>query len=176
MKKIVLLMFAVFAMAVSALAQEREISGVVIDSDSKVTFTKITEPTANNSFTDGTNWTPVIIKAETAGVYTFVGRDGIADLSGYKAKSVGNSSDQVKFVGSFVNEVPSGDYASTTNYGITTDGTSFAKMGSSVKTTYYRAFIADGRHSSARELSLSFDDEATGISETLSAKEVFGDA
>ncbi len=35
MKKIVLLMFAVFAMAVSALAQEREISGVVIDSDSK---------------------------------------------------------------------------------------------------------------------------------------------
>ena len=146
-----------------------------IDSDSKVTFTKITEPTASNSFTDGTNWTPVIIKAETAGVYTFVGRDGIADLSGYKAKSVGNSSDQVKFVGSFVNEVPSDDYASTTNYGITTDGTSFAKMGSGVKTTYYRAFIADGRPSSARELSLSFDDETTGISETLSAKEVFGD-
>ena len=138
--------------------------------DGKITFTKIADPTANNIFTDGTNWTPVIIHAETAGVYTFVGRDGIADISGYKAKSVGNSSDQVKFVGSFVNEVPSGDYASTTNYGITTDGTSFAKMGSSVKTTYYRAFIADGRPSSARELSLSFDDETTGISEELRVK------
>lgn len=143
--------------------------------DGKITFTKIADPTASNTFTDGTNWTPVIIKAETAGVYTFVGRDGIADLSGYKAKSVGNSSDQVKFVGSYCNKVPDGTYASTTNYGITTDGTSFAKMGSGVKTSYYRAFIADGRPSSARELSLSFDDEATGISETLSAKEVFGD-
>lgn len=135
-----------------------------------VQFEKITAPTDNNTFTDGTNWTPVIIKAEKAGVYTFVGRDGIADLSGYKAKTVGGSDNKVFWVGSFVNEVPTGDYASTTNYGITADGTSFAQMGSGVKTTYYRAFLADNRGSSARALALSFGDEATAISSIEAAK------
>ena len=138
--------------------------------DGKITFTKIADPTASNTFTDGTNWTPVIIHAETAGVYTFVGRDGIADLSGYKAKTVGNSSDQLKWVGSFVEEKPTGDYLSTINYGITSDGSSFAKFGTDTKTSYYRAFLADGRGAAARELSLSFDDDVTSISEELRVK------
>ena len=139
-------------------------------SDGKIVFTRIADPTANNTFTDGTNWTPVIIHAETAGVYTFVGRDGIADLSGYKARNVGNSSDQLKWVGSFVEEKPTGDYLSTINYGITSDGSSFAKFGTETKTSYYRAFLADGRGATARELSLSFDDDVTSISEELRVK------
>lgn len=139
--------------------------------DGKITFTKIADPTASNTFTDGTNWTPVIIHAETAGVYTFVGRDGIADLSGYKAKTVGNSSDQLKWVGSFVEEKPTGDYLSTINYGITSDGSSFAKFGTDTKTSYYRAFLADGRGATARELSLGFDDDVTGLNEVRGLKE-----
>ena len=139
--------------------------------DGKITFTKIADPTASNTFTDGTNWTPVIIHAETAGVYTFVGRDGIADLSGYKAKTVGNSSDQLKWVGSFVEEKPTDDYLSTINYGITSDGSSFAKFGTETKTSYYRAFLADGRGATARELSLSFDDDVTGLNEVRGLKE-----
>ena len=138
--------------------------------DGKITFTKIADPTASNTFTDGTNWTPVIIHAETAGVYTFVGRDGIADLSGYKAKTVGNSGNQLKWVGSFVEEKPTGDYLSTINYGITSNGSSFAKFGTDTKTSYYRAFLADGRGATARELSLSFDDDVTSISEELRVK------
>ncbi|MBR2114515.1 MAG: hypothetical protein IJ929_07600 [Prevotella sp.] len=42
-------------------------------------------------------------------------------------------------------------------------------MGDGIKTTFYRAFLADGRPSSARELSLSFsDDETTGIENVVS--------
>ena len=142
-----------------------------------VQFEKIENPTADKSFTDGTDWTPVIIKAETAGIYTFVGRDAITswgDIT-YKSKKVGNSGTDpncIYWVGSFVNEVPTGTYASTTNYGITTDGTSFAKMGSGVKTTFYRAFLADNRSTgtSARALTLSFGDEATAISSIEAAK------
>lgn len=137
--------------------------------DGTVSFTKIEDPKASNSFTDGSDWTPVIIKAEAAGIYTFVGRDAITSWDGitYKSKKVGNSGTDpngIYWVGSFVNEVPTGDYASTVNYGITSDGTSFAKMGSGVKTTYYRAFLADNRGNNARALTLSFGDEATGIS------------
>ena len=141
-----------------------------INSNGVVSFTKLSDSdlTAATAFTNGTDWTPVIIKAEKAGVYTFVGRDGIANLSGYKSKTVGGSNNQVFWVGSFVNEAPmaSGkDYASyAACYGITSNGASFAKMSSDTKTTYYRAFLADNRGSNARALTLSFGDEATGIS------------
>ena len=123
--------------------------------------------TASGTLSAGT---PCIIKADEAGLYLIPAAstpNQIASPESYYATAASND---IKFVGSFVNEVPSGGYASTTNYGITTDGTSFAKMGSGVKTSYYRAFIADGRTSSARELSLSFDDETTGISEELRVK------
>ena len=146
-----------------------------------VQFEKIEDPTTDNSFTNGTDWTPVIIKAETVGIYTFVGRDAITswgDIT-YKPKKVGNSGDDTKciyWVGSFVDEAPMGSgnsYASyAACYGITSDGTSFAKMSSDTKTTYYRAFLADNRGAttSARALTLSFDDEATAISSIEAAK------
>ena len=145
-----------------------------VNGNGTVTFDKIADPTANNTFTDGTDWTPVIIKAETAGVYTFVGRDGIADLSGYKAKTVGGSDGKVFWVGSFVNEVPTEAYASTVNYGITADGKSFAKFGTETKTTYYRAFLADNRDASARALTLTIGDETNGISSLDAGKDDSG--
>ena len=45
-----------------------------------------------------------------------------------------------KFVGSYVNEVPSGDYASTSNFAITASG--IQKMGADETTDYYRAFLS----------------------------------
>lgn len=150
-----------------------------IDGSGVITFNKMSSSdlTYSTTFTDGADWTPVIIHAENAGVYTFVGRDAITDWSTitYSAKNVGGSDNKVKWVGSFVNEVPTGDYASTTNYGITTDGTKFAVMGEGTKTTYYRAFLADSRTTGARALTLSFDDETTGISETMKMEDVFGE-
>lgn len=146
-------------------------SGVV--SFSKMSNSDLTESTA---FTNGTdNWTPVIIKAETAGVYTFVGRDAITSWDGitYKSKTVDGSSDKLFWVGSFVNEVPLGNYASTVNYGITSDGTKFAKMGDGIKTTYYRAFLADNRGAAARALTLSFDN-GDGTTDIISVKDIDG--
>lgn len=148
---------------------------VSINGSGVVSFSKMSdsELTASTAFTNGTDWTPVIIKAETAGVYTFVGRDGQNTASGYKSKTVGGSDDKVFWVGSFVEEVPTGTYASTTNYGITADGTSFAKMGSGVKTTYYRAFLADNRGTDARALTLSFDN-GDGTTDIVQLSDVDG--
>ena len=143
-----------------------------------VQFTKIDNPAADNTFTNGTtgNWTPVIIKAEHDGLYTFVGRDAVTDWSGigsYESKTVGGSDNKVFWVGSFVNEVPTGTYASTVNYGITADGASFAKMGAETKTTYYRAFLADNRSAGARALTLSFDN-GDGTTDIISVNDVHG--
>ncbi len=137
--------------------------------DGKVVYSKLSNSdlTSSNVFTEGTNWTPIIIHAETEGVYTFVGRDAITNWSGitYSAKTVGNSGGELFWVGSFVNEVPTAPYDATTNYGITSDGTRFAPMvAGTTKTTYYRAFLADSRSASARELMpLFMDSETTGI-------------
>lgn len=141
--------------------------------DGKIVFTKISDPTADNTFTDGTNWTPVIIKAEKEGVYTFVGRDAINNWEGitYKSNTI---SENLYWVGSFVNEVPTGDYASSTNYGISTDGKKMLKMvAGDTKTTYYRAFIADKRPITSRALSISFD-EGDGTTAIVSPEAVDG--
>jgi len=137
-------------------------------SDGKVVFAKMTndEVTADNAFTNGSDsWTPVIIKAETAGVYTFVGRDGQTTASGYKPKKVGNSGtdpNAIYWVGSFVEEAPmaaGNDYNGyTACYGISTDGSEIKKMKNNTKATYYRAFLADNRPGSAPALSLGFND------------------
>jgi hypothetical protein len=142
---------------------------VVSLTDGKVVYSKLSNSdlTSSTVFTDGTNWTPIIIHAEAEGVYTFVGRDAITNWSGitYSAKTVGNSGGELFWVGSFVNEVPTAPYDATTNYGITSDGTRFAPMvAGTTKTTYYRAFLADSRSASARELMPLFtDNETTGI-------------
>lgn len=147
-------------------------------SDDRIVFDKISDPTASNCFTTGTDWTPVIIHAETAGVYTFVGRDAITDWSSitYKSKKVGNSGEDsncIYWVGSFVDGVPTGDYASSKNYGISSDGTKFLKMATDTKTTYYRAFIADKRTAGAPELTLSFDN-GNGTTDIVQLKDVHG--
>lgn len=147
-------------------------------SGGRIVFDKISDPTADNCFTTGTDWTPVIIHAETAGVYTFVGRDGniTGNLTGYKAKKVGASGDEpncIYWVGSFVDGVPTGDYASSKNYGISSDGTKFLKMVADTKTTYYRAFIADKRTAGAPALTLSFDN-GNGTTDIVQLKDVHG--
>ena len=119
---------------------------------------------------------PCIIKADEAGLYLIPAASTpnvIASPESYYATTASND---IKFVGSFVNKVPDGDYTSTTNYGINSDGTKFLKMAADTKTTYYRAFLADGSSSlSARALTLSFRNGITGISERVSMKDVFGD-
>ena len=147
-------------------------------SGGRIVFDKISDPTADNCFTTGTDWTPVIIHAETAGVYTFVGRDGniTGNLTGYKAKKVGNSGEDsncIYWVGSFVDGVPTGYYASSMNYGISSDGTKFLKMATDTKTTYYRAFIADKRSAGAPALTLSFDN-GNGTTDIVQLKDVHG--
>ena len=121
--------------------------------------------------------TPCIIKAEEAGLYLIPAASTPNQIASPNSYYATDASNNISFVGSFVNEVPTGDYTSTKNYGITTDGTKFAKMGDGIKTTFYRAFLADGRPSSARELSLSFsDDETTGIESVVSQEKKVADS
>ena len=136
-------------------------------STGEVTFSKVTE----NVNTNNKN-TPYIVHAENAGTYVLLGRDPQTEsLPEYNAVSKNG----LKFVGTFCNKVPDSDYASTVNYGINSEGTKFLKMIADTKTAYYRAFISVPITPGARELSLSFEDETTGISETMSAKQVFGE-
>lgn len=149
--------------------------------DGKVVFAKVENPSANNTFTDGSSWYPVIIKAEKAGLYTFVGRDVVlsgGELSGYSGYKSTTIAENLYWVGSFEEEAPmaSGkDYNGyTACYGINSTGDKFLKMKADTKTTYYRAFIADKRAvEEARELSLSFDNE-NGTTEIVSLKDVHG--
>ena len=143
--------------------------------DGRVTFEKIS---ADDIKSSGKNWKeePLIVHANRAGLYTFVGRDADNTLSGYKPKNAGGSGNTVLFVGSYANEVPSGEYeagSNCVNYGITSDGTKFAKMAADTKTTYYRAFLCDKRPSGARALTLSFDD-GEGTAEIVNPEVVDG--
>jgi len=117
-------------------------------SGNTITYTKITNPTADNSFSDGSDWTPVIVKAEIAGVYTFVGRDAITSWEGitYKSNTVVDSSNGLLWVGSFSNGALSGsDYTNNNNYAINDNGSGFVKKASSEAVDYYRAFLSDSR-------------------------------
>ena len=137
-------------------------------SENTVTFTTDTPTSSSNDY----SVVPMIVYAPTDGLYTLVGRDGGRSdkySAGYQAQEFGTST-AVYFVGSFVDKVPDGDYAAGTNcvnYGITSDGTDFAKMGNSTKTTYYRAFISDKRSgvNQAPLRSVVYDEKGTtGIS------------
>ena len=137
--------------------------GVGSFSDNTVTFTSVT-PTSGDYTSK-----PLIVKAATEGLYTFVGRDAITSVANnYVGQQFGSTG--VYFVGSFVDDVPGGDYTAgdnCVNYGITSDGTDFAKMGNSTKTTYYRAFISDKRSgvNQAPLRSVVYDEKGTtGIS------------
>lgn len=120
--------------------------------DGVVTFSRVTSNVSSND----KMW-PYIVYAETEGTYVLLGRDAVTEsLPSYNYKSVGDA----RFVGSFVNEVPTGEYAARTNYGIDKDG-KLARMGASTKTTYYRAFLSLPAGAKAR--AAVFDDEPTGI-------------
>jgi hypothetical protein len=125
----------------------------------EITFTKATGIITHS--------TPMIIKADDAGLYLIPRGSVDNTLPGentYKnndfVATVAIS--DIYFVGSYkANKVPDGDWtagANCTNYGITTDGTNIAKMGATTKATYYRAFISDKRTAGAPALSLGFDD------------------
>ena len=126
-------------------------------STGEVIFSKVTENVISNNKN-----TPYIVHAENAGTYVLLGRDPQTESLPDYNKVEKNG---LKFVGTFCNKVPDGDYASTLNYGITADGEHIAKMGAETKTAPYRAFIALPSNN-ARQLSISFDDDntTTGIS------------
>lgn len=134
-------------------------------SSNTATFNKETPTSSGSNYYES----PMIIHAKYAGLYTFVGRDGGKELSKYYEKQFGSTT--IYYVGSNCEEQPmatGNNYANYVCYGITSDGASFAPMTSSIKTTYYRAFLVDKSGSSARALTLSFGDETTGIQNAMS--------
>lgn len=139
-------------------------------STGEVTFTKVIENESAN-----TKNVPYIVHAEKAGTYVLLGRDPEKDFTSsyYKAQQ-----GDLKFVGSYVNKVPDGDYASTINYGITADAARLARMGAETKTALYRAFIAVPASANVAPLVLSFsDDDITDIvtPEAVDGMGVMGD-
>lgn len=114
--------------------------------------------------------TPLMIKAETAGLYLIPAAETpnlLSDISGYKetVDEHGN-----KFVGSFVKDIPS---SYTNCYGLDSKATSFTKMGNTTKTTYYRAFLSlKDAPSESKAITMSFDGNGgtTGISQTKYTK------
>lgn len=120
-----------------------------------VTFTQVT-----SNVTTNTKNIPYIVYAENAGTYVFLGRDPQTEsLPEYSPVTKGD----LQFVGSFVNKVPDGDYASRANYGITADGQHVAKGKDDTKVGYYRAFLSLPAASEVR-LAVFLDDfDSTGI-------------
>ena len=152
--------------------------GISAVDGSNVTFAKLTGTIANN--------TPMIVKIPEDGLYLIPRGD--ASLGNIPGESVtknstetnrkvevqGGSSD-IYFVGSYFNKVFSeSGYSSYNCYGVKNSTAQFLKIGSTNNITYFRAFLAD-KSATARSLSLSFADEATGISENVNMEDVFGD-
>ena len=116
--------------------------------DGAVTFS-----TAGETIAAGT---PFVVKAETAGYYLIPSASSLNRIESPDSYYATEASNNVKFVGSFVNKVPDGDYVSTNNYGINSAGNKFLKMKADTKTTFYRAFLASSNASFAP--TLLFDD------------------
>ncbi len=131
-------------------------------SESSVSFTEATGTISAN--------TPFIVNVAEAGLYLIPSASTpniVTTLNDYYTAGAGTA----KFVGSYVQKVPDGDYASTLNFGLKADGTAFARMGDATKTSYYRAFLALPASSSSRQsIAVNFDDDATGIEEIVNSK------
>ncbi len=126
-------------------------------SESSVSFTEATGTISAN--------TPFIVNVAEAGLYLIPSASTPniqSSLSDYYTAGEGTA----KFVGSYVQKAPDGDYASTLNFGLKADGSEFARMGNATKTSYYRAFLALPASSSSRQsIAVNFgDNEVTGIS------------
>jgi hypothetical protein len=107
--------------------------------------------------------TPMLIKAEKEGLYLIPAAETPnlwSDISGYKDVTDASGN---KFVGSFEYEVPS-SYSNC--FGLDVSASSFMKMGTDVKATYYRAFLslAGIQAASAVTFSLDGNSSTTGIS------------
>lgn len=117
--------------------------------------------------------TPLMVKAEKESLYLIPAAETpnlLIEISGYKEVTDAQGN---KFVGSFVNEVPS-TYAN--RYGLDKNATSFAKMEDNVYTTYYRAFLSlKDKEAEAKPITMSFGGETTGISQ-VKAEQVADDA
>lgn len=143
------------------------LTAYVFDSyaDSKVNF-----KAANDVIAAGT---PLMIKAEKEGLYLIPAAETpnlLSEISCYKevVDAQGN-----KFVGSFVNEVPS---TYVNRYGLDKTATSFTKMGDEIHTTYYRAFLSlKDATAEAKPIVMTFDGETTGISQ-VNVEKVADDA
>lgn len=125
-------------------------------STGEITFSRVSENETAN-----TKNVPYIVHAEKTGTYVLLGRDPETEFANsyYKAQQ-----GDLKFVGSYVNKVPDGDYATTINYGITADAKKLARMGAETKTALYRAFIAVPAGGNVAPLALSFsNDDITDI-------------
>ena len=107
--------------------------------------------------------TPLIIKAEEAGLYIIPAATTpnlLSNISGYKEV---NDADGNKFIGSFVKEVPT---TYTNRYELDASATSFMKMGEDINTTYYRAFLSIANPiSEGKAFSITFDGPTTGITQ-----------
>ena len=141
--------------------------------DSATTEGEVTFTPASGTLSAGT---PCIIKADEAGFYLIPAASTPNQIASPESYYATDASNGIKFVGSFVNEVPGG---TCTNYGITTDGTKFAKMGDGIKTTYYRAFISDQRSGSGASYAPAYLDivfgGTTGISDIEMKQNVMED-
>ena len=138
----------------------------------QVTFAKVTtDAIAAN--------TPLVVNATTAGYYLIpANADGGSANTNLTPDSyyATDASNDVKFVGSFVNEVPTGDYTSTKNYGINSAGNKFLKMQHDgdehdTKTTFYRAFLASSSTTFAPTL---FFDDGNGTTDIKRIEDVHG--
>ena len=113
--------------------------------------------------------TPFVVKAAEAGLYIIPAAgtpNAISTLDSYYETAASND---VKLVGSFVDEPPMGSGKSYETsyrcYGITKDGSYLKEMDNNTKTTYYRAFLTASTADSAPLLSVIYDNcNTTGIS------------
>ena len=133
-------------------------------SESSVSFSEATGTISAN--------TPFIVNIAEAGLYLIPSASTpniVTTLSDYYTVGTGTA----KFVGSYVQKVPDGNYASTLNFGLKADGSEFVRMGDATKTSYYRAFLAlpsSGEVNARESIAVNFDDDATGIEEIVNSK------
>ena len=111
--------------------------------EGKATFTKV----ANNATISA--GTPFVVKTTTAGIYMIPAAETPNRAESPNNYYATDASNNVSFVGSFVNSALASPYSSNTNYGVKSDGTIFEKWAASPTAGFFRAFLSDARTSIA---------------------------